>query len=91
MTAGRPTSRRSWPRAVAEGAAAGVAGALVTVTLLSLPLFGLASILEPRRGTGRSFIQTGLTVVVLPSALVVGLAVAVVAGRWRRRGGRLPD
>lgn len=76
---------------MAEGAAAGVAGALVTVTLLSLPLFGLASILEPRRGTGRSFIQTGLTVVVLPSALVVGLAVAVLASRWRRRGGRLPD
>ena len=73
------------------GLVVGLAVALTTVMVLALPLFGLASALEPRRGTGRSFIQTGLTVVVLPAAVIVGAAVGAGTTRWHHRGGRLPS
>jgi hypothetical protein len=76
-------------RSVVVGVFVGVGAAAVSVVAVALPLFFLASALDPARGTGRSFINHGLLATV-PVAVLVGGACGVWATMWHRRGGRLP-
>jgi hypothetical protein len=83
--------RRPLGRSVAVGAAVGVVGFAVGLLLVALPLFGLARALESGRGLARPFIRDNLLGLVLPAGAVCGVIAGGVAGRWYRRGGRLPE
>ena len=82
--------RRPLGRSIAVGLAAGVVGFSIGLLLVALPLFGLARALEAGRGLGRPFIRDNLLGLVLPVGALLGVIAGTVAGRWYRRGGRLP-
>lgn len=86
----RDGDRTGWARSVGVGIGIGVLVALVAIAFVALPLFFLASAVEPSRGLNRPFVRTGLVEVAVPLGCFIGAAVGVTVGVWYHRGGRMP-
>lgn len=92
MDADRPPDRRRGVLVgVGVGMAVGATALAIGMSIVALPLFFLASVLEPGGRIDHPFLREGLLHWALPIGLVLGLVSGVTVGVWVARGGRLPE
>lgn len=74
--------------AVGLGVALAMVG--IGVSIVAIPLFLLAQVIEPGSRIDHPFLREGLLGWAVPVGLVLGLVTGVAVGVWYGRGGRLP-
>lgn len=73
------------------GAAVAISMIGIGVSIVAIPLFLLAQVLEPGSRIDHPFLREGLLHWAIPVGLALGLVTGTAVGVWVARGGRLPD
>lgn len=68
-----------------------VAAVAIGFSIVAIPLFLLAQILEPGSRIDHPFLREGLLVWALPIGIAFGVICGTAVGVWVGRGGRFPD
>lgn len=73
------------------GFAVTVVSVAIGFSIVAIPLFLLAQIIEPGSRIDHPFLRDGLLVWALPIGLLFGIACGTAVGVWVARGGRFPE
>jgi hypothetical protein len=72
------------------GFAVTVVAVAIGFSIVAIPLFLLAQVLEPGSRIDHPFLREGLLVWALPIGIVIGVVCGTAVGVWVARGGRFP-